>query len=928
MPWLLLLCLAAVSTDGVLGAVVQPDLGFISIDCGLVGETGYMDSKTTLHYITDDSFIDAGVKSNLSLKYNDESVANYWNTVRSFPDGTRNCYTIGSLQSGLKYLIRSKFAYRNYDTLNKLPIFFDLYIGVNFWMTMNILNNYAYYAEAIVVVPDNFLQVCLVNTGLGTPFINALELRPLKNNLYPQANETHGLVLVQRLNLGPSDPNTIFRYPADPHDRCWFTLVNATADWAENSTELEVKNDDDPYATPNAVMQTAITTGNGNSNIEFSLDLPTPLNHTSRTWRSYIYILHFSELILLPGNASRQYDIQVNGQTVLQAFKPQYLKSRSVMNTLTFYDPYFDSTNSTEKSQFSFSINALANSTLPPIINAIELFSVIFTTNLGTDAQDVSAIVEIKKYYQVLNYWMGDPCIPSGQAWAGLNCSYDDSMYPTIRSVDLSSSHLDGGISPSFANLTSLQYLDLSNNFLTGSIPDELSQLPLLMLIDVSNNQLDGSIPFGIVKKIQDGSMVVRYGGNPNLYCSSSCEPATQGRTKRAIIMVALVIVITGIILSVALLLYYLRRRKKQGSIPNSSKMKNNEIASSISNNDKYTNCSLQLENRRFTYKELEMITKNFRQVLGQGGFGCVYHGFLENGIQVAVKLRSHSSDQGVKEFLVEAQVLTRIHHKNLVTMIGYCKEGEHMALVYEYMPEGNLQEHIAGKDIYRVCLTWRQRLRIALESSQGLEYLHKSCNPPLIHRDVKATNILLNTALDAKIADFGLSKAFSVNNNAYTSTVTLVGTPGYVDPEYQATMQPSTSSDVYSFGVVLLELITGKLAIVRDPEPITVIRWVQRRLSRGDIEAVVDARMQADYNINSVWKAAEIALKCTKQDSLHRPTMTEVVVHLQECLQLEEDCIGVETTNELYNLSNTSFEMDQQKFQRAPTMDDGPAAR
>jgi len=365
----------------------------------------------------------------------------------------------------------------------------------------------------------------------------------------------------------------------------------------------------------------------------------------------------------------------------------------------------------------------------------------------------------------------------------------------------------------------------------------------------------------------------------------------------------------------------------KEGSITNSSKMKNNEMTSSTSNNDGYTDSALQLENRQFTFKELEMITKNFQQVLGQGGFGYVYHGILENGIDVAVKLRSDSSDQGVREFLVEAQVLARIHHKNLVSLIGYCKEGEHMALVYEYMPEGNLQEHIAGKDRKGGCLTWRQRLRIALESSQGLEYLHKSCNPHLIHRDVKSTNVLLNTALEAKIADFGLSKAFSVNANAYTSTVTLVGTPGYVDPEYQATMQPSTTSDVYSFGVVLLELITGKPAIVRDPEPISLIRWAQRRLSRGDIEAVVDASMQGDYDVNSVWKAAETALKCTELNSLQRPTMTEVVVQLQECLGLENR-ICAEITNELYSGSNTKFEMDQHNFKRAPTMDDGPAAR
>ncbi|GJM89508.1 hypothetical protein PR202_ga05709 [Eleusine coracana subsp. coracana] len=178
---------------------------------------------------------------------------------------------------------------------------------------------------------------------------------------------------------------------------------------------------------------------------------------------------------------------------------------------------------------------------------------------------------------------------------------------------------------------------------------------------------------------------------------------------------------------------------------------------------------SLQLENRQFTFHELKDITNNFQRTLGEGGFGKVYDGFLEDGTQVAVKLRSQSSNQGVKEFLAEAQILSRIHHKNLVSMVGYCKDGQYMALVYEYMPEGTLQEHIAG-----------------------LEYLHEGCNPPLIHRDVKATNILLNAKLEAKIADFGLSKSFNRDYESHILTTTLAGTPGYVDPD----MYTSSSSD------------------------------------------------------------------------------------------------------------------------------------
>ncbi|TVU19669.1 hypothetical protein EJB05_35832, partial [Eragrostis curvula] len=237
---------------------------------------------------------------------------------------------------------------------------------------------------------------------------------------------------------------------------------------------------------------------------------------------------------------------------------------------------------------------------------------------------------------------------------------------------------------------------------------------------------------------------------------------------------------ITLVVVSVVVL-FFLLRRKRKGWVNNSVKPRNETSMSHVRPTDD-GHSSLRLENRRFTYKELERITNNFQHVIGRGGFGHVYDGFLEDGTQVAVKLRSESSNQGVKEFLTEAQILTRIHHKNLVSMIGYCKDGEYMALVYEYMSEGTLQEHTAGKR-----LTWRQRLRIALESAQGLEYLHKGCNPPLIHRDVKTTNILLNAKLEAKVADFGLSRAFNYGIYTHVSTNTLVGTPVASTPAAKA---------------------------------------------------------------------------------------------------------------------------------------------
>ncbi|CAL4990387.1 unnamed protein product [Urochloa decumbens] len=891
--WSLMLLLSLASAGVLLQAFAQLDgNGFISIDCGLPGTVSYVDEETSLYYAPDAAFTDTGSNHDISDDYITPELSRIHRNVRSFPDGERNCYTLRSLMAGSKYLVRATFKYGDYDRLSRPPIF-DLYVGVNFMSEVNISDPDAVVIlEAVVVVVDDVVQVCLVNTGTGTPFISGLELRPLKDSLYPQANATQGLLLLGRRNFGPTNKSDMVRYPYDPYDRIWLPWINTTY-WAEVSTTIEVMNfADDLFNTPSKVMQTAVTPRN-NSTIEFFWDpKPQPKDPTP----GYIAILHFAELQLLPANTLREFYINLNGKPWYpKPYSPTYLYTDTVYNTDTSRGGPAPAIGGFTR-RYDISINATANSTLPPTINAIEVFSVVPTTNIGMDSQDTFSMTTIKAQYQVEKNWMGDPCVPKTLAWNGLTCVYAISGPPRIIGLNLSFSGLKGNISSSFAKLKAIQYLDLSHNSLTGSIPDSLSQLPSLTVLYLTGNQLSGSIPSGLLKRVQNGTLELRYGNDPNLCSngSSSCQSA-RWKSKLAVYISVPILVV---LVTVLVFAFCLLRRRNQG----------NELTG-----NGYGHSSLHLENRRFTYRELEMITDGFQRVLGRGGFGYVYSGFLEDGTQVAVKLRSHSSNQGVKEFLAETQILTRIHHKNLVSMVGYCKDGEHMALVYEYMAEGTLQEHIAGSDHDERCLTWRQRLRIALESAQGLEYLHKGCNPPLIHRDVKATNILLNEKLEAKLADFGLSRAFGHNSDTHISTNTLVGTPGYVDPEYQATMQPTIKSDVYSFGVVLLELITGKPAILRDPEPTSIIQWVRQRLARGDIEGVVDARLPSDdHNVNGVWKVADVALKCTAIASVQRPTMTDVVMQLQECLELEEGRASGNTTEGfVYTGSSVNLRLD-----------------
>lgn len=286
---------------------------------------------------------------------------------------------------------------------------------------------------------------------------------------------------------------------------------------------------------------------------------------------------------------------------------------------------------------------------------------------------------------------------------------------------------------------------------------------------------------------------------------------------------------------------------------------------------------------KAFTYEELAEATDNFseRQQIGQGGYGTVYVGKLHDGRQVAIKCADALSGQGTQEFYTEIELLSRVHHKHLVMLEGYCDEDGHQMLVYEYMPGGTLRDHLSASS--GTPLDFPSRLRIALGAARGILYLHTEANPPIFHRDIKPSNILLDNRKVAKVADFGLSCLAPVPDMEgvtpnYVSTV-VKGTPGYLDPDYYMTQQFTDKSDVYSFGVVMLELITGRRAVTDGKN---IVREANKRVEEGTLLAMVDPHI-AQYATEAVDWFLEVALSCCREMHEKRPTMGEVVSDLEQ---------------------------------------------
>ncbi|XP_059645558.1 LOW QUALITY PROTEIN: putative leucine-rich repeat receptor-like serine/threonine-protein kinase At2g19230 [Cornus florida] len=824
----------------------QDQSGFISIDCGIPEGSNYTDATTGMYYSSDESFTDSGSGKTISTDYMTNSLEKQLQNVRSFPEGIRNCYTLTPEQGrGNKYLIRASFLYGNYDAKSEPPQF-HLYIGADFWDTVTLEDQTTVVRKEIIhVLLTDYTYICLVNNGLGTPFISVLELRPLNNSMYE--TKSGSLKFYGRYDLGPTS-NGLVRYKDDVYDRIWYPIDFNFRNTL--STLSEVYSQNSIYKTPSKVLSTAITS---DSNDSMSFSWPN-----NSTYEFYIY-LYFAEIELLKGNQSREFYIYLNGDLWFdEPVVPLYLSSDIIYSTSSVSYPKFD-----------FSFNKTSKSTHPPILNAMELYTVKQFSNIHTDDRDAAAIISIKSMYGVSKNWQGDPCAPEDYIWFGLNCSYVGIKPPRIISLNLSASNLTGEVAPYISDLTLIQSLDLSNNNLTGQVPAFLSRLPSLKVLNLKGNNFTGPIPAELIMRSNNGSLSMSIDESEGENANPS-QPIPPKKKKNKIVPVLAAITAVLLLAAIMAVLWIVTKRKQQVVV-------REEDAET-----KQRERSLEVKSCRLTYSEVMNATNNFRRVIGKGGFGTVYHGYLGNH-QVAVKMLAPSSIQGYKEFQAEADLLTSVRHKNLTSLVGYCKEGTNMAIIYEYMANGNLKRHLLDRNLN--VLGWEERLRIAMDAAQGLEYLHHGCKPPIIHRDVKTTNILLNENFQAKLSDFGLSRVFPTEGGSHVSTI-VAGSPGYLDPEYCTSNRLREKSDVYSFGIVLLETITSRPPIPEGHDDTHIIQWVSSKLANGDIKSIVDPRLHRDFNVNSVWKAVELAMSCVSRNPTRRPTMNYVVMELRECLR------------------------------------------
>ncbi|WOK97968.1 putative receptor-like protein kinase [Canna indica] len=303
---------------------------------------------------------------------------------------------------------------------------------------------------------------------------------------------------------------------------------------------------------------------------------------------------------------------------------------------------------------------------------------------------------------------------------------------------------------------------------------------------------------------------------------------------------------------------------------------------------------------RKFTFNELKSATRNFRpeSLLGEGGFGCVFKGWIEEngtapvkpgtGLTVAVKTLNHDGLQGHKEWLAEVNYLGELQYPNLVRLIGYCIEDDQRLLVYEFMPRGSLENHLFRRSLP---LPWSIRMKIALGAAKGLAFLHEEAEKPVIYRDFKSSNVLLDVDYNAKLSDFGLAKDAPEGDKTHVST-RVMGTYGYAAPEYVMTGHLTSKSDVYSFGVVLLEMMTGRRSMDKNRPngEHNLVEWARPYLGeRRRFYRLIDPRLEGNFSIKGAQKAAQLAHACLSRDPKARPLMSEVVEALQPLINLKD---------------------------------------
>ncbi|CAB4263174.1 unnamed protein product [Prunus armeniaca] len=465
-----------------------------------------------------------------------------------------------------------------------------------------------------------------------------------------------------------------------------------------------------------------------------------------------------------------------------------------------------------------------------------------------------------------------------------------------VITVNFMNKHFTGIISPAFAYLTSLKNLVLKNNNLTGSIPASLLTLQQLQLLDVSNNNLFGEIPKfpDTVKLITTGNVLIGTtpssggggGGTPSGSGSNGTTPngtpapASGGSSVSTGMIAGIVIAIV-----IFILVLFFVSIKCYGNKKHIVRIVDSENGCNGIPSDKTGLHLSEGGNVAISIEVLRKVTNNFGEdnILARGGFGVVYKGELHDGTRIAVKRMEcvAVSTERMNEFEAEIAFLAKVKHRHLVSLLGYCINGNERLLVYEYMPQGTLTQHLYNwRENGVPPLTWRQRITIALDVARGVEYLHGLAPQSFIHRDLKPSNILLGDDMRAKVADFGLVKHAPDANSVETR---VAGTFGYLAPEYTATGRVTTRVDVYAFGVVLMQLLSGKKALDHTipDERSLLVTWFRRFLiKKENIPKAIDETLKNhdEETMECIYKVAELAGHCTAHNPFQRPEMGYVV--------------------------------------------------
>lgn len=857
--------------------------GFVSLDCG--GTESFTDD-IGLQWVPDNQFRFGGT-ANISIP--DETRKQY-KTLRHFPvDERKYCYTL-NVTSRTRYLVRATFLYGNFDSNNVYPKF-DISMGPTPWSTIVISDaNTIEVRELIFLAMEQTISVCLSNATTGQPFISTLELRQFNGSVYYTDYENQYYMSVSaRINFGADSVDPI-RYPDDPFDRIWESdslrkanyLVDVAAGTEKISTKMpiDVNRDERP---PEKVMQTAVVGRNGTLSYRLNLD-----GFPGGGWA----FTYFAEIEDVDPNDLRKFRLVLPDAPQVSKAAVNILEN--AQGKYRLYEPGYE--NLTLPFVLSFKFVKTADSTLGPLINAMEINNYVKKNGGTLDGADLASLVS---HYSSADWAQegGDPCLPI--PWSWLQCNSDPR--PLVTMVKLSSQNLTGNIPseltklsglielwldgnsltgpiPDFSSCPNLKIIHLENNRLTGSIPSSLAGLPNLKELYLQNNMLSGKMPSSLF----DNNLVMNYSGNVNLHRASA------GGVHIGIIIGSAAGAAVLLIATIVSCLFLRKGKKPKKKYNDQARLghvlPSQKISSSLENTaTESAHC--------FTFSELEEATNDFEKKIGSGGYGVVYYGKLKDGREIAVKVLTSNSFQGKREFSNEVSLLSRIHHRNLVQFLGYCQEDGKCILVYEFMHNGTLKEHLYGPLTRERGINWIKRLEIAEDAAKGIEYLHTGCVPSIIHRDLKTSNILLDKNKRAKVSDFGLSK-LAVDGASHVSSI-VRGTVGYLDPEYYISQQLTDKSDVYSFGVILLELISGQEAISNESFGVNcrnIVQWAKMHIESGDIQGIIDPSLRDEYDIQSMWKIAEKALMCVQPHGHMRPSMSEVLKEVQDAISIEKE--------------------------------------